>query len=171
MNRDERHLADLLRPDDAPLRLRQGVVATVNADGTVDVTLGGSSVVIDDVVAVGPCTSGQTVWILQQHRDLLALGTPATTLSGSDANGTWNQSAGLLVCRHTLLVNGTGTTTWTYPKAFSGQPQVVASPLTGASRFVTVATRGTSSASFALYTDAGGAPPNTNVMCIAIGAP
>lgn len=74
----EKRLAELLRKPDSP-RLRQGVVDTVNADGTVDVTLGGSDVVIPSVACVGAVGTGAAVWLIQQDGDLLALGATGAT--------------------------------------------------------------------------------------------
>lgn len=74
-----RKLAAMQRP--APrLRLRQGVVEVDNADGTIDLTLGGDDVVIESVqvIAGTTVTVGATVWVLQQGPLLLALGSNAT---------------------------------------------------------------------------------------------
>lgn len=75
-----RRLAAMLRPQQT-LQRRQGVVDTVNADGTVDVTLGGSDVVIPDVVILGGAVvaADEPVWLLQDGPDLLALGAPAAS--------------------------------------------------------------------------------------------
>ena len=74
-----RRLAGLMR-DDGRLRLRQGVTDADNGDGTINVTLGGDDVVIEDVqlIAGGSVTVGATVWLLQQGPVLLALGSNAT---------------------------------------------------------------------------------------------
>lgn len=68
-------LAAHLRRDPG-LQLRQGQVAAVNDDGTANITLSGSSVVIPSVTLLGPAVAGDTVWLLAQRGDLLALGTP-----------------------------------------------------------------------------------------------
>lgn len=67
------------RPD--PVRLRQGVVDTVDAgSATVDVTVGGSSTVITDVNYLDSYTptAGDTVWILSNGPDLLVIGKQET---------------------------------------------------------------------------------------------
>jgi hypothetical protein len=60
-----------------PLRLRQGTVEADNGDGTIDVTIAGSTTVIENV----PCFDSVTVeeshgvWLLTDGVDLIAIGT------------------------------------------------------------------------------------------------
>lgn len=86
-----RQLAALQR-DRGALRLRQGLVdASDSAAGTVDLTLGGDDVVVEDVGLIGQAATGQAVWVLQRGGDLVALGalgsadvTDASDMHGSD---------------------------------------------------------------------------------------
>lgn len=61
------------------LRLRQGAVDVVNADGTVDVTIAGDDVVVDGVQLLGRAVASAGVWLLQKGPDLLALGAAGST--------------------------------------------------------------------------------------------
>lgn len=60
------------------LKLRQGVIDAVGS-GDVDVTVGGSDVVITGVAYLASYspTQGDTVWMLQNGSDLLVLGDQA----------------------------------------------------------------------------------------------
>lgn len=64
--------AELRRP--GTLGRRQGVVSAVNTDGTIDVTIGGSTVVVGSIAAIGWTPVGSSVWLLDNDGDLLAVG-------------------------------------------------------------------------------------------------
>ena len=61
-------------------RLRQGVVVAANGDGTVDVQVPGSDVVIPDVPVLCPprAVQGLGIWLLSDGVDIFALGTMST---------------------------------------------------------------------------------------------
>lgn len=63
-------------PQGAPL-LRQAAVSAVNSDGTVDLTIAGSSNTVDDVVCADSVFpwAGATVWCAQFGGDLLVIAT------------------------------------------------------------------------------------------------
>lgn len=62
------------------IRLRQGVIDADNGDGTVNLTIGGSSTVIEDVSCLAGAVIGvgNTVMVLSTGYDLLVLGELAT---------------------------------------------------------------------------------------------
>ena len=76
----DRMQAAVLRPREDLLRLREGIVAALNDDGTVDVVLDGTT--IAEVVTVGHVADGDNVWMLQQRGDLLAVGSPTASRPG-----------------------------------------------------------------------------------------
>lgn len=78
-NQPVRQLAALQRQG-TRLQLRQGTVDADNGDGTIDLTLGGDTVVIESVQVLAgvTVTVGTTVWVLQQGPVLLALGSNAS---------------------------------------------------------------------------------------------
>jgi hypothetical protein len=64
-----------------PLRLRQGTVVAHNGDGTVDVTIAGSTAVVAGVQcfdSVNP-EEGHGIWLLTDGVDLIAVGTIGAT--------------------------------------------------------------------------------------------
>lgn len=80
-NQPVRQLAALQRQG-TRLQLRQGTVDTDNGDGTISLSLGGDTVIVDDVASVGDTAAGAGVWLLQSGVDLLALGSPTVGRSG-----------------------------------------------------------------------------------------
>lgn len=88
--RPTRDLAATLRRGGG-VRVRQGTVDAVNADGTIDVTLGGSTVVVPSVVTLGGITgaAGDGVWLLQWDRDLLAIGGAAGGWTAPTLANSW----------------------------------------------------------------------------------
>lgn len=60
-----------------PLRLRQGTVAVDNGDGTVDVTIAGSTTVVAGVKCMDHVTpeEGHGIWLLSDGVDLIGIGT------------------------------------------------------------------------------------------------
>ena len=76
---DLHDLAQLIGPksDTGGLRLRQGTVQGVNANGTLSVTIGGSSTIVNNVKALASvCPKyGASVWLASDGRDLFAVGT------------------------------------------------------------------------------------------------
>lgn len=58
------------------LRVRQGEVVGVHPDGTIDVTIGGSTTVIENVACFGHVAAavGAGIWLLTDGVDLIALG-------------------------------------------------------------------------------------------------
>ncbi len=74
---DLHRIAEIVAGQRQPLRLRQGTVDAVNLDGTIDVTIGGSTSVIASVRcfdSVNP-VEGYGVWLLTDGVDLIAIGT------------------------------------------------------------------------------------------------
>lgn len=95
-------MAGALVSPDARLRLRQGVIATANADSTIDVMVAGSATVVPGVrCASDVCpVPGSTVWLATDGRDLFAAATLAPT---SPAWATMRKATTQTV----------GTSTWT----------------------------------------------------------
>lgn len=78
---DIHRIAELVAGPRQPLRLRQGTVTTDNGDGTVDLTIAGSTTVIADVrifdgVAV---EEGHGIWLLTDGVDIIGIGTIGAT--------------------------------------------------------------------------------------------
>jgi len=80
---DKHDVAQMLKQPAADLRMRYGVIAAVNADGTVDVTLGGSVVVIGDVKVASSCCpiAGATCILMLSGNDLVVRDTLATAVA------------------------------------------------------------------------------------------
>lgn len=68
-----------IQDQSSQLTLRQGRIETVNGDGTVDITLGGSVDVISSVHRLASYTPTQfdTIWVLINGTDPLVIGTLA----------------------------------------------------------------------------------------------
>lgn len=94
--------AEIVRASsNAPLRLRQGVISTVNSDGTANVTVAGSSTVLTSIaVASHVCpVPGTTVFLATDGRDWFiisslspagnAWGAMRQSVAQSVATGTW----------------------------------------------------------------------------------
>jgi len=66
------------------VRLRQGVIDHVNTDGTVALTIGGDTTVIDHVMVLASAylSAGDTVWIATDGRDLWVIGRLKTPADG-----------------------------------------------------------------------------------------
>jgi hypothetical protein len=78
---DIHRIAELVAGPRQPLRLRQGTVSTINLDGTVDVTIAGSTTVVAGVKcfdSVNP-EEGHGIWMLTDGVDLIAVGTIGAT--------------------------------------------------------------------------------------------
>lgn len=78
---DMHRIAELVAGPRQPLRLRQGAVAAVNLDGTVDVTIAGSTTVIAGVKCFDSVTpeEGHGIWLLTDGVDLVGIGTIGAT--------------------------------------------------------------------------------------------
>lgn len=78
---DIHRIAELVAGPRQPLRLRQGTVSTVNLDGTVDVTIAGSTTVVAGVQCFDSVTpeEGHGIWLLTDGVDLIAVGTIGAT--------------------------------------------------------------------------------------------
>jgi len=74
---DMHRIAEIVAGQRQSLRLRQGTVAAVNLDGTVDVTIAGSDTVVAGVAcfdSVSP-EKDHGIWLLTDGVDLIAIGT------------------------------------------------------------------------------------------------
>jgi hypothetical protein len=78
---DIHRIAEIVAGPRQPLRLRQGTVDTVNLDGTVDLTIAGSTTVITGVKYFDGVTpeEGHGIWLLTDGVDLIAIGTIGAT--------------------------------------------------------------------------------------------
>lgn len=73
---DLQEIAKIVKGSPSTLRLRQCVIDHANADGTVALTVGGDSTVVDKVLAFTSCprSAGDVVWCVTDGRDLFAIG-------------------------------------------------------------------------------------------------
>lgn len=74
---DMHRIAEIVAGQRQPLRLRQGTVDAVNLDGTVDVTIAGSTTIVAGVKcfdSVSP-SAGHGIWLLTDGVDLIGIGT------------------------------------------------------------------------------------------------
>lgn len=128
-------LARTLTPSLPGLRLRQGVVQTVNSDLTVDLTIGASTVVITGVKCLAGAVprAGSAVMLVTDGRQLFVLGAIAddTTIGATPLIQKGQATV-------SLSASATGNVAVTFPWEFPGTPNVVATGLRTATSNKTV---------------------------------
>lgn len=94
---DLHRVAELVKTPAAPVRLRQGLVTAVAADGTITVQIASSTNAIAGVLVLGSCcpVPGEAVWLATDGIDIWAIGTLAPTAAAfCSVRRVTNQSVG-----------------------------------------------------------------------------